>query len=117
MKWMTAFGALLLSMSAWAQNWTADDLAGYYRGSAGSVVLRADGSASMPSALMDPSAEGVRWRLSGDEAVWLTPFFYSGPREFNNTMDLTPVMFTIEQRDGKLVLSTRTLMGTYTFSK
>ena len=71
----------------------------------------------MPSALMDPSAEGVRWRQSGDDAVWLTPFYYSGPREFNNTMDLVPVMFTIEQRDGKLVLSTRTLMGTYTFSK
>lgn len=55
--------------------------------------------------------------MSGDDAVWLTPFFYSGPREFNNTMDLVPVMFTIEQREGKLVLSTRTLMGTYTFSK
>lgn len=49
--------------------------------------------------------------------MWLTPFIYSGPREFNNTMDLVPVMFTIEQRDGKLVLSTRTLMGTYSFSK
>jgi|GEM_PF-5483662 hypothetical protein len=101
----------------WSQAISAEELQGYYSGSEGSIVLRADGSASLPSALKDPSADGVRWRQSGDDSVWLTPFYYSGPREFNNTYDLTPVMFNVERRDGKIVLSTRTLMGSYSFSK
>ena len=106
----------ILSMG-WSQALSAEDLEGYYSGSQGSVVLRADGSASLHSALRDPSADGVRWRQSGDDSVWLTPFYYSGPREFNNTFDLTPVLFNVEQRDGKIVISTRTLTGNYSFSK
>jgi len=101
----------------WSQTFSAEELQGYYSGSQGSVVLKADGSASLPSALKDPSADGVRWRQSGDDSVWLTPFYYSGPREFNNTYDLTPVLFNVEQRDGKIILSTRTLTGNYIFSK
>lgn len=91
-------------------------LQGHYSGSAGSVVLRVGGSASLPSALKDPSADGVRWEPSGDDSVWLTPYYYSGPREFNNTSDLTPVIFDVARRNGKIVLSTRTMRGSYSFS-
>lgn len=109
-----AFLALISLVSA--QSLTEKDIAGYYRGESGTLVLNADGSARLPSDMADPSADGARWHFSGD-AVTVTPFFYSGPREFNNTMDMTPLMFTVQRNGTKIELSKNTYFGRVTFSK
>jgi hypothetical protein len=117
MKHATLLLMLLACSISWAQSSVSEsELPGYYSSNIGSLVLNADGTARIPSDLRDPSADGARWSADGS-TMWITPFAYSGPREFNNTMDLIPMLFSAEKKQGKIVLTYSSRFGEYTFSK
>lgn len=90
---------------------------GLYQGTAGTLLLRSDGSARIPEDLADPSADGFRWELMDEDRIVVTPYLYQGPRELNQRMDLMPLYFEATVRNGKRVLGYSSMFGDYIFVK
>jgi hypothetical protein len=118
MRFFLILFALVLPGLASAQTTASDGWKGLYQSSVGTMLLRGDGSARIPSELADPSADGFQWEwLEEMERIRVTPYVFQGPHELNQRLDLWPFYFEATERNGKRVLTHTSVFGEYVFVK